>query len=222
MNNSIWFFDNIDVFQILCPHKFSEYKKDHAFNYYKKGDYIYFEEDLANKVFLINSGKIKIGYITDDGIEVVTSILTKGQIFGEKAILGHEKRNEFAQAMDNNVSTCVVSLDIMYELLKRENEFSLSIYKFIGYRFKKLERRLQIMLFKDAKTRLLEFIKELSEEHGFINAVTKDTVINHPYTQKEIATLIGLSRPTLNILINELQQDKIIVFERKQIILLKK
>lgn len=76
--------------------------------------------------------------------------------------------------------------------------------------------------FKDAKTRLLEFIKELSEEHGFINAVTKDTVINHPYTQKEIATLIGLSRPTLNILINELQQEKIIVFERKQIILLKK
>jgi CRP/FNR family cyclic AMP-dependent transcriptional regulator len=222
MNNTFWFFDNIDVFQILCPHKFAEYKKEHSFNFYHKGDYIYFEEDLANKVYLVNSGKIKIGYVTDDGVEVITSILTKGQIFGEKAILGHEKRNEFAQAMDSNVSTCVVSLDIMYELLKRENEFSLSIYKFIGYRFKKLERRLQIMLFKDAKTRLLEFIKELAEEHGFINAVTKDTVINHPYTQKEIATLIGLSRPTLNILINELKQDKIIEFERKQIILLKK
>ena len=219
MNNAIWFFDNIDVFQILCPHKFQEYKKDHAFNYFKKGDYIYFENDIANKVFLVNSGKIKVGYITDDGDEIITAILTKGQIFGEKAILGEEKRNEFAQALDNEVSTCVVSLDMMHELLRRNSEFSISIYKFIGYRFKKLERRLQIMLFKDAKTRLLEFLKELSDDYGFTNAVTGDTVIKHPFTQKEIASLIGLSRPTLNVLINELQNEKVLTFERKQIIL---
>lgn len=222
MNNSIWFFDNIDVFQILCPHKFKEFEKDHSFNFFKKGDYIYFEDDLANKVFLVNSGKIKIGYLTEDGEEIVTSILSKGQIFGEKAILGEEKRNEFAQALDNEVSLCVVSLDMMYELLRKNSEFNISIYKFIGYRFKKLERRLQIMLFKDAKTRLLEFLKELSEEHGFKNAVSGDTVIKHPFTQKEIASLIGLSRPTLNILINELQNDKVLSFERKQIILFKK
>lgn len=222
MNNSIWFFDNIDVFQILCPHKFKEFEKDHSFNFFKKGDYIYFEDDLANKIFLVNSGKIKIGYLTEDGEEIITSILSKGQIFGEKAILGEEKRNEFAQALDNEVSLCVVSLDMMYELLRKNTEFSISIYKFIGYRFKKLERRLQIMLFKDAKTRLLEFLKELSEEHGFKNAVSGDTVIKHPFTQKDIAALIGLSRPTLNILINELQNDKVLSFERKQIILFKK
>mgnify|MGYP006198151891 FL=1 len=221
MNNSIWFFDNIDVFQILCPHKFTEYKKDHSFNYFKKGDYIYFEDDIANKVFLVNSGKIKVGYLTEDGEEITTAILSKGQIFGEKAILGQEKRNEFAQALDNEVSTCVVSLDIMHDLLRQNTEFSISIYKFIGYRFKKLERRLQIMLFKDAKTRLLEFLKELADDYGFKNAVSGDTVIKHPFTQKDIASLIGLSRPTLNILINELQDEKVLTFERKQIILYK-
>lgn len=222
MNNSIWFFDNIDVFQILCPHKFAEYKKDHSFNYFKKGDYIYFEDDIANKVFLVNSGKIKVGYLTEDGDEITTAILSKGQIFGEKAILGQEKRNEFAQALDNEASTCVVTLDIMHELLRQNTEFSISIYKFIGYRFKKLERRLQIMLFKDAKTRLLEFLKELADDYGFKNAVSGDTVIKHPFTQKDIASLIGLSRPTLNILINELQDEKVLTFERKQIILYKK
>ena len=222
MNNAIWFFDNIDVFQILCPHKFKDYKKDHSFDFFKKGDYIYFENDIANKVFLINSGKIKVGYVTEDGEEIITAILSKGQIFGEKAILGEEKRNEFAQALDNEVSTCVVSLDMMHELLRRNSAFSISIYKFIGYRFKKLERRLQIMLFKDAKTRLLEFLKELSDDYGFKNAVTGDMVIKHPFTQKEIASLIGLSRPTLNVLINELQDEKVLSFERKQIILFKK
>lgn len=78
------------------------------------------------------------------------------------------------------------------------------------------------MLFKDAKTRLLEFLKELADDYGFKNAVSGDTVIKHPFTQKDIASLIGLSRPTLNILINELQDEKVLTFERKQIILHKK
>lgn len=221
MHNSIWFFDNIDVFQILCPHRFKEYKKEHNFSFLKKGDYVYFEEDSANKVFLINQGKVKVGYTTDDGEEIITAILVKGQIFGEKAILGEEKRNEFAQAIENETSICMIKLDVMYEMLRRNNEFSLKIYKFIGYRFKKLERRLQIMLFKDAKTRLLEFIKELGDEYGFVNAITGDKVIKHPYTQKDIAALIGLSRPTLNVLINELQNENILTFERKEIILRK-
>ena len=77
------------------------------------------------------------------------------------------------------------------------------------------------MLFKDAKTRLLEFIKELGEEYGFVNAITGDKVIKHPYTQKDIAALIGLSRPTLNVLINELQNENVLTFERKEIVLRK-
>jgi CRP/FNR family cyclic AMP-dependent transcriptional regulator len=170
---------------------------------------------------MINHGKVKVGYTTEDGEEIITAILVKGQIFGEKAILGEEKRNEFAQALENDTSICVIKLDVMYEMLRRNNEFSLKIYKFIGYRFRKLERRLQIMLFKDAKTRLLEFIKELGEEYGFVNAITGDKVIKHPYTQKDIAALIGLSRPTLNVLINELQNENVLTFERKEIVLRK-
>jgi CRP/FNR family cyclic AMP-dependent transcriptional regulator len=221
MNNAIWFFDNIDVFQILCPHSYKNFADNHVFNNFNKGDFIYFEEDSANKIYLISSGKVKIGYNTESGDEVITSILSKGQIFGEKAILGEDKREEFAQAIENGTSICVISLDMMYEMLRQNNDFSLKIYKFIGYRFKKLERRLQLLLFKDAKTRLLEFIKDLGDEYGYNNIVSGDRVIRHPYTQKEIATLIGTSRPTLNILLNELQKDNILIFQRKEIILKK-
>lgn len=221
MNNAIWFFDNIDVFQILCPHSYKNYADSHVFNNFNKGDFIYFEEDSANKIFLISSGKVKIGYNTEGGDEIVTSILIKGQIFGEKALLGEDKREEFAQSIENGTSICVISLDVMYEMLRANNEFSLQIYKFIGYRFKKLERRLQLMLFKDAKTRLLEFIKDLGDEYGYDNIVNGDRIIRHPYTQKEIATLIGTSRPTLNVLLNELQRENLLIFYRKEIILKK-
>lgn len=215
--NSIWIFEDVNLFNLLCPHKFKQYKACHTFDTYKKSDYIYFEEDAANKVYLIEKGKVKIGYYNEDGTEVVKAILSKGELFGEKAILGEIKRDEFAQSLDNSTSICPVGVNAMHELMRDNKTFSLRVYKFIGFKFKKLERRLQLLLFKDSKTRLMEFLEELCTDYGYDCDKTGDHVINHPYTQKDIASLIGISRPTLNILMNELKEEDIIDFNRKQI-----
>lgn len=217
--NSLWYFEDINLFNILCPHKYKEYKNSHNINEFKKNDYIYFEEDKSDMVYLVNSGKVKIGYITEDGEEIVMAILSKGEIFGEKAILGEEIRNEFAQAIEKDTSICPITSIEMMDLLRKNREFSLKIYKFIGFRFKKLERRLQLLLFKDTKTRLKEFLKELGEDFGYSNKISGDVVVKHPYTQKDMATLIGTSRPTLNILLNELKEEGFLQFSRGEILL---
>ncbi|GAB5564923.1 MAG: Crp/Fnr family transcriptional regulator [Winogradskyella sp.] len=219
--NTIWILEDVNLFNLLCPHKFKEYKACHTFDAYKKSDYIYFEEDAANKIYLIENGKVKIGYYNEDGTEVVKAILRKGELFGEKAILGEEKRDEFAQSLDNNTSICPVGVDTMHDLMRDNKTFSLRIYKFIGLKFKKLERRLQLLLFKDSKTRLLEFLDELCSDYGYNCEKTGNQVIKHPYTQKDIASLIGISRPTLNILMNELKADNYLDFDRKEIRLFK-
>ncbi|RZN83212.1 MAG: Crp/Fnr family transcriptional regulator [Winogradskyella sp.] len=220
--NSLWVFEDVNLFGLLCPHKFKAYRGAHDFDAYKKSDYIYFEEDAANKVYLIEKGKVKIGYYNEDGEEVVKAILRKGELFGEKAILGENIRDEFAQSLDNNTSICPVGVSTMHELMRDNQTFSFKIYKFIGFKFKKLERRLQLLLFKDAKTRLVEFLDELCIEYGYNCEKTGDHVIHHPYTQKDIASLIGISRPTLNTLLNNLKENKIINFNRKEIRILKK
>lgn len=220
--NSLWFFEDVNLFKVLCPHKFKAYKNDHDFDAYKKKDYIYFEEDSSNKVYLIEKGKVKIGYYSEDGEEMIKAILTKGELFGEKAILGENKRDEFAQSIDNETSICQIGVQTMYELMRDNQSFSFNVYKFIGFKFKKLERRLQLLLFKDTKTRLLEFLDELCTEYGYDCDKTGDHVIKHPYTQKDIASLIGTSRPTLNILLNELKEEKILDFSRKEIRIYKK
>jgi len=220
--NSLWFFDDVNLFKVLCPHKFKAYKQDHDFDAYKKKDYIYFEEDSANKVYLIEKGKVKIGYYNEDGGEVVKAILTRGELFGEKAILGENIRNEFAQSVDNETSICPIGVETMHELMRNNETFSFKVYKFIGFKFQKLERRLQLLLYKDTKTRLKEFLDELCEEYGYDCKKTGDHVIKHPYTQKDIASLIGTSRPTLNILLNELKEEKVLSFSRKEIRIYKK
>ncbi|MFD0991734.1 Crp/Fnr family transcriptional regulator [Tenacibaculum geojense] len=187
--SALWYFEDVNLFKILCPHKYPAYKKTHDIDMYKKSDYIYFEQDAANKIYLIDKGKVKIGYYTENGDEVIKAILTKGEIFGEKAILGEQTRNEFAQSIDNTTSICPVSIDTMLSLMRDNVSVSFKIYKFIGLRIKRLERRLQLLLFKDTRTRLVEFLNELCEDYGY-ECEKGNHIIKHPYTQKDIASLI--------------------------------
>ena len=214
---SFWIFEDVNVFSMLCPHKFEAYKSTHQFNKYGKADYIYFEEDPANKVYLIENGKVKIGYYTESGEEVIKAILSKGELFGEKAILGEEKRDEFAMSLDNTTSICPVDVDTMHDLMRNNRTFSFRVYKLIGFRIKRLERRLELIMFKDAETRVDEFLKELAEEYGYCCPNTGDTVIKHPYTQKDIAHLIGTSRSTFNSIMNKFKEAKRIDFSRNEI-----
>ena len=214
---SIWVLEDVNLFRMLCPHKFKAYKKEHSFSNYKKEDYIYFEADSANKVYLIEKGKVKIGSYTEEGDEVIKAILSKGELFGEKAILGEEKRGEFAKSIDNLTTICPVGVDTMHDLMRNNKPFSFRIYKLIGCRIKRLERRLELILFKDAETRVDEFIKELAEDYGYCCPETGDTVIKHPYTQKDIAHLIGTSRPTFNSIMNKFKEERRIDFRRNEI-----
>ena len=66
-----WSLIDVNLFSILCPHKYACYKENHTFHKYSKEDYIYFEKDNADKIYLIESGKVKIGYYTEDGREIL-------------------------------------------------------------------------------------------------------------------------------------------------------
>ena len=121
--NRLWFFEDVNLFKLLCPHKYKAHKASHEFKNYNKQDYIYFEEDSSNKVFLIDKGKVKLGYYTEDGNEIVKAILSKGEIFGEKAILGEGKRDEFAMAMDNKTTLCPIGVETMHDLMRENRPF---------------------------------------------------------------------------------------------------
>ena len=214
----VWYLECVNLFKIICPHQYKDYKETHTFDAYKKKDYVYFDKDTSQTIYLINSGKVKLGYYTEDGNEVVKAILSKGEVFGEKAFLGEENRNEFAQSIDNSTVICPIPVNTLQNMMKNNTSFTLSFYKLISFRIKKLERRLEILLFKDIRKRTIEFIKELKEEFG-TSLLNGDTLIKHPYSQKEIATLIGASRPSLNIVLNNLRDEGYLSFHGKEIVI---
>jgi len=212
--DNIWYFEDINLFKILCPTKFGEYKKSNTIKLYQKGEFIYFTDDPANNIFLISNGKVKILNYTEGGEEVVKSILSKGDIFGELVVLGEEKRSDFAQVLEKDTYVCQMNLELLEGLMLENKTFALSIHKLIGLRIKKLERRLDSLVFKDVRTRLEEFIVDLVEtSDAKPGGVIK---VPHFYTHKDMADLIGTSRQTVTTTLNELKNEGLLDFNRKE------
>ena len=60
-----------------------------------------------------------------------TAILTKGEIFGELAMAGEEKRRDFAQAMEET-TICPLTTEELKDLMYENKELSFKILKLIG------------------------------------------------------------------------------------------
>ena len=205
---NIWYFQDVDLFNMLCPHKVKTIQERHQFNYFKKNDFVYFPNDKAKNIYMIANGRIKIGYYNDEGKEIVKAILGEGEIFGELILVGEEVRTDFAQAMDDDTTICPVSLEDMQALMVENKELSFKIYKIIGLRIKKLERKIESLVFKDARTRKIEFLKDAAAWKG--KKVGYETMIPTKLTHKDIANLTGTSRQTDTTIQNELKESNLI------------
>lgn len=214
---ALWYFESVNLYQILCPHKVKAMAQQHEFLSYKRDEFIYFPNEPAQYIYMIVKGHVRIGHYLDDGKEVIKSILTTGEIFGELALAGEEKRSDFAQAMDQNTTICPLSIDELKQLMYGNRELSFKILKLVGLRLMKLERKIESLVFKDARTRIVEFLKDAAAWKG--KKVGFETMIPTKLTHKDIAALTGTSRQTVTTILNELKEKNLINFDRKKILI---
>jgi CRP/FNR family cyclic AMP-dependent transcriptional regulator len=213
---ALWYFESVNLYNMLCPHKVKRMAESHEFVTYKKDQFIYMPDDSATHIYMIVAGRVKIGHYLEEGSEVLSAILTTGEIFGELAMAGEERRRDFAQAMVDT-TICPLTIDELKMLMFENKELSFKILKLIGLRIMKLERKLELLVFKDARTRVVEFLKDAAAWKG--RKVGFETLIQTSLTHKDIASLTGTSRQTVTTILNELKEKNLINFNRKQILI---
>jgi len=183
----------------------------------KKGDIIYFSSSDLPRVFLLKKGNIKIVAVDEDGNETIKDIIQKGDLFGELELERDGNSNEYAKALTDEVTICSFLLSDFEDLLLRNPNLALSYTKFVGLKMKRLKNNYANLVSKDAKTRLLTFMKDWAERDGKRDG-SRVTIENY-LTQNDIAQIICTSRQTATSLLNELEENGLMHYGRKEIII---
>lgn len=216
-NQSLWYLENIDVMGIFCPKKLGSEEIEHmAHKTFKKGEYIYLPDEFSDKIFFLTEGRVKIGTYSESGKEITKSILTKGEVFGELAMVGETARRDFALAMEDTM-VCIMSVEEMKSMMRDHNGLSLFMMKVMGSRVLEMEQRLESLVFKDSRTRIIEFLKNLAAKKG--QRVGYEMLVRKFLTHQEIANLTATSRQTVTTVLNELRNKNILIFNRRRLLI---
>lgn len=215
-DQQLWFVENIDLQHIFCPKKIGMgglESKDHL--HFDANKYIYLPEEPAKKIFLISGGRVKIGTYGSDGKEVTKAILSPGEVFGELALISDDSRRDFAYSLEET-TLCVLEKPDLQTMLRERNDLQLFFMKLIGNRTLQLEQRLENLMFKTSRSRIVEFLHELANTKGRVVGFERE--VRNMLTHKEIADLTGTSRQTVNAVLNDLRRQNILTFDRKRML----
>ncbi len=191
------------------------FEQHSTINKYKKGDIIYSPGDKAEFLFCIKEGSVKIGCYNEKGREITKFVFYKEELFGEQAIAGLNKRRDYAFAVENTVIQ-KINCTAINEFIVSDLEVSKYFLKLFGKRNIALDERLESLVFKDSKTRIIDYLMKTIEQKG--KKVGYEIVVRNFMTHQEIANLTSTSRQTVTTVLNILRNQNIITFDRHRLL----
>ncbi|MDX1477503.1 MAG: Crp/Fnr family transcriptional regulator [Saprospiraceae bacterium] len=182
-----------------------------------KYTYIYHQDDQAEYVYLLAEGTVKIGTQHNDGREMIKRILHPEAVFGEIGLFSNDRHNSFAMTLNTEVRVYRVSVSSFRQLMRQSAQLNFNVLEMIGRRLTNTEKRLESLIFKDARARIIDFLRFNAETRG--RKVGFETFFKHNLTQQDIANFTGTSRQTVTSVLNELRKSNLIYFNRTGILI---
>jgi CRP/FNR family cyclic AMP-dependent transcriptional regulator len=181
-----------------------------------KFSHIYLPDECSDAIFFLAKGSVKIATHSEDGKEVIKSLIQPLAIFGELGIVGEQKRQDMAQALREEVHLFLLRVEDMKKLMRGNFQLYDKVMAIFGSRLISAENKLESLIFKDARTRIIDFIKSEVSLSG--RRIGFEMLLKHSLTHQDIANITCTSRQTVTLVLNELRKSDLIYFNRGKIL----
>ncbi len=170
---------------------------------YKRGETIFYEYDIADKIIIIRYGKLKINRYSMEGKEYVLDILAEGDIYGEQNIFSGKAFETNAIAL-GECGLCLISLTDIQQLILKNPEIGIKILSMVGQKLSVANELVQLLSVNDAKARVAGFLLFRS------NRIKGQTI---ELTRDDISAYINIRRETISRKLGELCKEGAVKLE---------
>jgi CRP/FNR family cyclic AMP-dependent transcriptional regulator len=160
-----------------------------------RGDRLFSEGDVGDKLYIIISGKIKLTRAAPDGRENLQSVHGPGEMFGELSLFDPVPRTATATAV-TDAELAGLTHDDVRKWLSTRPEVAMHLLAALAQRLRRINDVKADLVFTDVPGRVAKALLDLAERFGVQNS--EGIQVNHDLTQEELAQLVGASRETVN------------------------
>src|SRR6202171_4764938 len=177
---------------------------------FHKNQNIFSQGDVADTVFYLQKGRVRLTVLSEQGKEAVVAILEPGQFFGEGCLNGHPLRMATTSALEECVITRLEKAT-MIATIHSEPEFSELFMSYLLSRNSRIEEDLIDQLFNSSEKRLARLLLLLA---NFGKEGRPEPIVGK-FSQETLAEMIGTTRARVSFFMNKFRKLGFIEYNGK-------
>ena len=185
---------------------------------YRRRQVVHFADQPGDYIYLLCTGRVKIARVSDQGRELTLYLLEDGAIFGETGLMeNHEVYELMAETLEDSLIAVLRRSDIL-AALQQSLPATQALLQLVSDRRTKAENQVADLVFLEVPKRLAKVLLRLHEEQGGTRTGRTAQTLRGKLTHQELANIIGSTRETTTLILNEFKRNGLIDFLGRKIL----
>ena len=173
---------------------------------------LYLHGQPADAIYYIDQGLVKLDRPAQDDQCVTLNLSSAGELIGEESLVAQQTYLTQAEALTPLVVHRIPSNQVTEAGLKNP-QLAMFLLDAVLRRKQALERRLELIAAHDVERRILLCLADLAMR----GERESDGSYSLPLTQRDVANLIGATRETTSLMLNQMERTGLLLLARGKV-----
>jgi CRP-like cAMP-binding protein len=160
-----------------------------------KEQVILVEEEVGQTLFILLKGTVKVTRTSDEGREVIITILKSGDFFGELSLIDGKGRSATVVAMEDSELLTLRRAEFL-AMLERYPVIAVEMMRVMADRIRKADAQIENLTLQDAFGRVGSTLIHVAEQTGYMRGPSM--IIPKLPVQQDLANMAGTARETIS------------------------
>lgn len=177
---------------------------------FNSGATLFHEGDPGDAIYVVVDGRLRMSRLSGSGTEATLALIGPGDCTGELSLFDGRPRSATATAMQPT-RAFVVSRDDFVQWVRERPAAALALLETLSLRIRRTNEIVTDLVFLDLPHRLAKHLLTLAAGHSDGNNSRRPRL---QVTQGELASMLGVSRESVNKQLNQFARDGWITLSR--------
>lgn len=196
------FLRNVSLFESLNQQELEALSDVTFTRTFSKDNVIILAEEEGDTLFILKKGQVKVSIVSEEGREVILSLLGSGSVFGELSLLDGKPRSANVVATEETDLLMLRRADFL-QLIYKTPQIASALLAELATRLRKTDRQIEGLALLDVTSRISDTLLQLATEQG-AEASDGVTIESRP-THQELANMSGTTRETVSRVLKRLE-----------------
>jgi CRP-like cAMP-binding protein len=170
---------------------------------FRKDNMVLIEEEVGSTMFIILEGRVKISRISDEGREVILSIMSEGDFFGEMSILDGQARSANVITLEDS-SILIIHREDFLQMMHDFPQIAINLLKELAHRLRRSDSQIKSLSLQNATGKVASTLLRIADDSGKIHLGQVEIPKLPP--QQDLANMAGTSRETISRVLKSLSE----------------